>query len=169
VQVSKDTTIKQIAYIKGPAITDHADVIGAIVLQTNTMNKKVQLIVAYKHDSTVRVYDTVHGRELCKPLSIGIRGDTIADVFIDTDSKCLFTTSTWLPSVHCWSLDIEARNRGDYMIDIANVELVAHKKQKQKQTKPVYGFKKLMACIQQQPPTLLESLRLVEWCAQKGS
>jgi hypothetical protein len=161
IQVSKDSTMKQLAHIKGPAKIDYVDVIGAMVLQTNSMKKKVQLIVAFKHDSTMRVYDIVHGRELCRPISISISGDSIADIFVDTDSKCVFTTSTWLSSVHCWSLDTEARNKGDYMIDIANAELVAYKKQKQKQTKPVYEFKKLMACIQQQPPTLLESLKLV--------
>jgi hypothetical protein len=127
----------------------------------------VQLVVAYKHDSTLRVYDTVHGREVYKPLSLGITGDTIADVSIDTHSNSVFTTSTWLPSVHCWSLDIDANNSGKYMNtskymrDVALAELGLGAKDKQLPK----TFTKLIACIQQQPPSLLDSLALVKWSA----
>jgi hypothetical protein len=166
IEVNSDASFKQLAYIKGPAITESTDVIGAIVLETTNMSLKHQLVVAHKHDNTIRVYDTVHGRELCKPMSIGISSDTIADVFVDTSSNSIFTTSTWLPSVHCWSMYIDARNTGKYMLDIANAELVAYKKLHEEGIS--YDFAKLMACIQQQPPTLLESLELVRWCAEEN-
>jgi hypothetical protein len=160
--VNSDKTIKQLAHIKGPAITVGTDVIGAIVLQT--CNMKVQLVAAYKHDSTLRVYDTVHGRELCKPIAIGISGDTIADMFIDAYSNSVFTTSTWLPSLHCWSLEISTRRTSKYLIDVATAELESYTVLKDKQS--AKGFERLMACIQQQPPTLLTSLALVSWCAE---
>jgi hypothetical protein len=166
IEVNSDASFKQLAYIRGPAITEGTDVIGAIVLQTNNMSMKHQLVVAYKHSNTMRVYDTVHEHELCKPMSIGISSDIIADVFVDTRSNSIFTTSAWLPSVHCCSMYIDARNTGKYMLDIANAELVPYKKlHEQGKT---YDFAKLMSCIQQQPPTLLESLELERWCAEEN-
>jgi hypothetical protein len=123
-QVDSDKTIKQLAYIKGPAIIEHTDVVGAIVL--HKFNRTLLLKVAYKHDSTIRVYNTVDALEICKPISIGISGDTTADVFIDTYSNSVFTTSTWLPSVHCWSLYASTTNSGQNMIDAA-IEDITHR------------------------------------------
>jgi hypothetical protein len=60
IQVKSDTSIKQLACIKGPATAEAYDVIGAIVLRRSEENNTVQLVVAYKHDNTVRAYDTVH-------------------------------------------------------------------------------------------------------------
>jgi hypothetical protein len=114
-QINSDKTIKQLACIKGPAFTDVADTIGAIVLQNRII--KHQLVVSYKHDSMIRVYDIVSGQEIGKPVSIGVGGD-IADIFIHTYSNYVFATSTWLPSVHCWSLNIDLNN-GKYMKDAA--------------------------------------------------
>ena len=165
IQVNSDTSMKQLACIKGPAITEGTDVIGAIVMKTSYRNMIVQLIVAYKHDNTMHVYDTVHGHELCKPISIGIRSDTIADIFIDARSTSVFTTSTWLPSVHCWSRHIDARNTGKYMTDVADAEMQTYNKL-ENDKKLAYDFTQLRACIQQQPPTLLESLELVHWCPE---
>jgi hypothetical protein len=69
-QVDSDKTIKQLAHIKGPAITEHNDVIGATALQTN--NVRLQLVVAYKHDSVLRVYDTVAGQEVGQKILVAI-------------------------------------------------------------------------------------------------
>jgi hypothetical protein len=164
-QVDSDKSIEQLAYIKGPAITEHTDVIGAIALQSN--NVRLQLVVAYKYDSTIRVYDTVDGQEVGKPISIGVGGDTIADVFIDTHSNSVFTTSTWLPSVHSWSLKTDTSNNGYSMIDAA-IEDITHSRRLHEKRWNSCKYTKLLANIQQHGPTLLEDLNLIKWCTQEG-
>jgi WD40 repeat protein len=164
-QADSDNTIKHSAYIKGSAITEHTDVVGAIVL--HKFNRTLLLKVAYKHDNTIRVYDTVDALEICKPISIGISGDSIADVFIDTYIISVFTTSTWLPSVHCWSLYASTTNSGQNMIDAAIEDITQRTRAPDGRPLP-YTFTKLLACIQQYPPTILENLNSVKWCAVKS-
>eukprot|EP00953_Heterococcus_sp_UTEX-ZZ885_P009588 5640-Heterococcus_DN1.PRE.2 len=162
--MNSDKTIKQLACIKGPAFTEIEDVIGAIVLQNHTI--KHQLVGTYKHDSMIRVYDIVSGQEIGKPVSIGVGGDTIADIFIDTYSNVVFATSTWLPSVHCWSLNIDFMNNGKYMKDAAYADWKREVFPEKKTSQP---HKHLLECIQQHPPSLLESLYLVRYSAEFGA
>jgi hypothetical protein len=146
-QINSDKTIKQLACIKGPAFTDVADTIGAIVLQNRII--KHQLVVSYKHDSMIRVYDIVSGQEIGKPVSIGVGGDTISNIFIHTYSNYVFATSTWLPSVHCWSLNIDFINNGKYMKDAAYADWKREVFSEKKTSQP---HKLFLECIQQQPP-----------------
>jgi hypothetical protein len=164
-QVDSDKTTKQLAYIKGPAITELTDVIGAIALQCNNM--RLQLVVAHRYDSMLRVYDTIDGQEVGKPISIRVGGDTIADMFIDTHSNSVFTTSTWLPSVHSWSLKTDTSNNGYSMIDAAHDDITHSRRLHEKRWNSC-RYTKLLANIQQHPPTLLENLNLITWCTQEG-